>query len=134
MTRLLKVLQLRARSMFKRSSVERELQRELRSHIDQQIDEYVAAGMLPADARQAALREFGGVTRFTDDVRDTWRVNAVDDVRRDLRYTFRGLRRRPLLVAISVLSIGLGVCVNATIFALANTLFLSSPSAREADR
>ena len=134
MTRLLKVLKLRARSLFQRRSVERELQRELLSHIDQQIDEHIAAGMSSADARHAALREFGGVSRFTDDVRDTWRVNAVDDVRRDLRYTWRGLRRRPLLVAVSVLSVGLGVCVNATIFALANTLFLSSPSAREADR
>lgn len=120
--------------MFRRRSVERELQRELRSHIDQQIDEYVAAGMSAAAARHAALREFGGVSRFTDEVRDTWRVNAIDDLRRDLRYTWRALLRRPLLVAISVLSIGLGVCVNATIFALANTLFLSSPSARDADR
>jgi len=117
MTRILKVLQLRARSVFRRRSVERELQRELQAHVDQQIDEYIAAGMSPDDARHAALREFGGVSRFTDDVRDTWQVNAVDDLRRDLRYTWRGLRRRPLLVAVSVLSIGLGVCVNATIFA-----------------
>ena len=134
MIRTLKVLRHRMRSLFRRRAVERELHRELQSHVDQQIDEYIAAGMSPDDARHAALREFGGVSRFTDEVRDTWHVNAADDLHRDLRYTWRGLRRRPLLVAVSVLSIGLGVCVNATIFALANTLFLASPSAREAER
>jgi len=127
------VLKLRARSLFRRSAVERDLARELQSHIDLQVEEYIARGMSPDAARQAALREFGGVARFQDEVRDTWRVTLLDDTRRDVRYAWRGLVRSPLLLIVSVLSIGLGVAVNTTIFALANTLFLQPPTARDAD-
>jgi predicted permease len=128
------IVRLRARSLFRRRAVEQDLERELRAHLDLQIEEYIAHGMTPDDARHAALREFGGVARVQDDVRDTWHTSLLGDLRRDLRYSWRSLRRKPLLVTVSVLSIGLGVCVNATIFALANSLFLSRPSAREADR
>jgi len=134
MSRFLQIARLRARSLFQRSTVERDLARELQSHVDQQIDEYVSRGMSPDAARQAALREFGGIARFQDEVRDTWHTSVVSDLRRDLRYSWRGLRRRPLLLVISVLSIGLGVAVNTTIFALANTLFLQPPTARNADQ
>jgi predicted permease len=89
--------------------------------------------MSPEVARRAALRQFGGVARFQDEVRDTWHVTLLDDIRRDVRYAWRGLRRSPLLLIVSVLSIGLGVAVNTTIFALANTLFLQRPTARDAD-
>ena len=128
------MLRLRVRSLFRRGAVERELARELQSHLDEQIDEYIARGMTPEQARRAALREFGGVARYQDDVRDTWRVTLLGDLRRDLRYSWRGLVRSPLLLVVSVLSIGLGVAVNTTIFALANTLFLQPPTARDADQ
>jgi putative ABC transport system permease protein len=133
-SRWFQMIKLRARSLFQRAAVERDLARELQSHLDQQIDEYIARGMNPEDARRAALREFGGITRFQDEVRDTWHTSLLGDLRRDLRYSWRGLRRRPLLLIVSVLSIGLGVAVNTTIFALANTLFLAPPSARDASR
>jgi predicted permease len=128
------ILRLRARSLFRRAAVERELARELQSHLDEQIDDYVAHGMTPDQARQLALREFGGVARYQDEVRDTWRMALLGDLRRDLRYAWRGLLRSPVLLVVSVLSIGLGVAVNTTIFALASTLFLQPPTARDADR
>jgi len=61
--------------------MERDLERELRSHIDLQIEEYTAAGMPSDEARRLALREFGGVTRFQDDVRDMWVARARGDRR-----------------------------------------------------
>ncbi|HEY5413596.1 MAG TPA: ABC transporter permease [Gemmatimonadaceae bacterium] len=133
-TRWVQVIKLRARSMFRRAAVERDLARELQSHIDLQVEDYVTRGMSPDQARQTALREFGGITRFQDDVRDTWHASLVGDLRRDLRYAWRGLSRRPLLLVVSILSIGLGVAVNTTVFALAKTLFLAPPSARDAGR
>lgn len=129
-----RIIKLRARSLFRRAAVERDLARELQSHVDNQIDEYISRGMTPADARHAALREFGGVARYQEEVRDTWHTSLLGDLHRDLRYSWRSLRRKPLLVIVSVLSIGLGVAVNATIFALATTLFLAPPSARDADQ
>src|SRR6185436_4301878 len=133
-SRFFQMLRLRARSLFRRGAVERELARELQSHLDEQVDEYIARGMTPEQARRAALREFGGVARYQDEVRDTWRVTLLGDLRRDLRYSWRGLLRSPLLLVVSILSIGLGVAVNTTVFALAKTLFLSPPSARDASR
>ena len=62
--RWLQIVRLRARSLFRRRAVERDLARELQSHLDLQIDDYVARGMTPDDARQAALREFGGIARI----------------------------------------------------------------------
>jgi len=132
--RWIQVIKLRARSLFHRAAVERDLARELQSHIDLQVEDYVARGMSPGAARQAALRAFGGIARFQDDVRDTWHASLFGDLRRDLRYAWRGLTRRPLLLVVSILSIGLGVAVNTTVFALAKTLFLSPPSARDAGR
>jgi predicted permease len=128
------VLKLRTRSLLRRASVERDLARELQSHIDLQVEEYVARGMPPEQARQTALRDFGGIARFQDDVRDTWHASLLGDLRRDLRYAWRGLRRRPLLLVVAILSIGLGVAVNTTVFALAHTLFLAPPTARDAER
>ena len=133
-SRWVQVLKLRARSLFRRNAVERDLARELQSHLEEQIDDYVARGMSPEEAKQAALREFGGVTRYQDEVRDTWHTTLLGDLRRDLRYSWRGLRRRPLLLVVSVLSIALGVAVNTTIFGLADTLFLSPPSRSTAGR
>ena len=89
--RWLSIVRLRARSFFRRDAMERDLERELRSHIDLQIEEYTAAGMPSDEARRLALREFGGVTRFQDDVRDMWHTTVFDDLRRDLRYSWRGL-------------------------------------------
>ena len=133
-TRWVQILKLRARSLFRRNAVERELTRELESHLAEQIDDYIARGLTPEQARRQALREFGGVTRYQDEVRDTWHASVLGDLRRDLRYSWRGLLRSPLLLIVSVLSIGLGVAVNTTIFALANTLFLRPPTARDASQ
>src|SRR5689334_20435884 len=132
--RFIQMLKLRARSLFQRGAVERELARELQAHLDEQIEEYIARGMTPEHAKQTALREFGGLARFQEEVRDTWRVSLLGDLRRDLRYSWRGLLRSPVLLIVSVLSIGLGVAVNTTIFALANTLFLQPPTARNASQ
>ena len=71
-SRWLQIVRLRARSLFRRRAVEQDLERELRAHLDLQVEEYIAHGMTPDDARHATLREFGGVARVQDDVRDTW--------------------------------------------------------------
>jgi hypothetical protein len=71
---------LRFRSLFRRSAVERELEDELRFHIDQLVEENISAGMSPTDARMSALRKIGGVAWFQEECRNMRRVNFIDDL------------------------------------------------------
>src|SRR5215208_3651447 len=98
MARWLDRLRLRARSVFRSAAVERSLQHELQTHIEEQIAELIEGGMTPADARIAAMREFGPLARIEEECRDTRRVAFLHHLGRDLRYTLRSLRRQPLLV------------------------------------
>ncbi|MBA3639113.1 MAG: permease prefix domain 1-containing protein [Acidobacteriota bacterium] len=134
MTRWVDVLRRRVTALFRGGDLNRDLDRELRSHIDQQIDERVAAGVTPEEARRIALREFGPVSAIEEACRDTRRVTPVHNVIRALRYAGRTLRRHPVLLLMAASSIGLGVGANLTIFSLANELLLSPPTAFEAER
>jgi macrolide transport system ATP-binding/permease protein len=86
--RALNKVRLRLRSLFSRPDVERELEAELRFHLDQLVDENVAAGAAPDEARRLALFSIGGLTQFQEECRDMWQVNYIDDLLRDL--TVRG--------------------------------------------
>jgi len=107
---------------------------ELQLHLDEQIDEYVAKGMTPTEARHRALRDFGPVTLIEEECRDARRVNVLSNLSQDLRYTFRSLRRQPMLVFAATVSIAVAVGANTTIFSLASELLFATPSARDAGR
>ena len=134
MARWFDILRLRVRSLRRAGELDRDLDRELRSHINQQIDEHVAAGMTAAGARRRALREFGPVSGTEEACRDTRRVAPIHNVIRDLRYARRMLLHHPVLLLVAASSIALGVGANLTIFSLANSLLLSAPSAYRPDR
>jgi predicted permease len=127
-------LRLQARSLFQPDAVDRSLQSELKVHIDEQIDEYRAAGMTAAEARAAAVRDLGPMARIEEECRDTRRVAFVHNLARDLRYTLRSLGRQPLLMVAATISIAVAIGANATIFSLASELLFATPSARHADR
>ncbi len=88
-------LSLRLRSLFRKQDADRELDDEIESHLQYQIDENIANGMPPHEARYAALRSLGGVTQIKEDCRDMRRVNFFDNVGQDLRFGFRMLWRNP---------------------------------------
>src|SRR5687767_12613364 len=91
MRRLLDIALLRLRSPFRGRQLDAELDRELRSHLEYQIEENVARGMSREEARFAALRTFGGVAQFEEEARDARGVSIIENILRDLRYTLRGL-------------------------------------------
>src|ERR1022692_3541327 len=90
-----RILYMRCRSLFGRPRLEDELSDELRFHLQEQIQENRAAGMLPDEARRAALADIGGLDQVKEACRDSRGVTLVENAWRDLRYAWRGLARTP---------------------------------------
>jgi len=125
---------LRWKSMFHPRDADAELAAEIRLHIDEQIEENLAAGMSPAEARTAAIRAFGPAALVEEQCRDTRRVSFLQNLVQDLRYTLRSLGHQPMLVAAATLSIAVAVGANTVIFSLASQIVLSTPSVSRPDR
>ena len=127
------IIRLRARSLVLRDRVEAEIDRELQAHLEYHIEENVGRGMTLEQARNEALRTFGGVDQMKEEARDARRVSVIENVARDLRYTFRGLRHDPMLLVAAATSIALGVGGNLAVYTLAQRIVFATPHAREVE-
>src|SRR5262245_40676721 len=101
---------LRLRSLLRRSQVERDLEEELRFHVEQRVEQESAAGRSPDDARRATLRAMDGIEQRKEDCRDMRRMELIDSLIRDLRYASRTLARNPgfAIAALGALALGIG--------------------------
>jgi hypothetical protein len=105
------------RWLFRKTQDEEELDAELRSYIDHDVDRKIASGMTPEEARRAALIEFGGVEQVKEHVRTSRAGARIDAAIADCRYALRALRRRPSFATIAILTIALGIGDTADPFA-----------------
>lgn len=127
-------LRMRLTMLFLRSGAAARLDEELSYHVDRQIEENIAAGMAPEEARYAALRAFGNPALLRDQARATWNWNWVDTLARDLRYGFRALRRTPGFTAVAVLVMALGIGANVALFTIVHGVILKPLPFEDPDR
>ncbi len=115
-------LPLRLKSILRRGRAEQELDEELQFHLEHKIEEGVADGLSPDEARYAALRAMGGLEQRKEEMRDMRRVHWLTDFVDDMRYAIRSLRRAFGLTAFVVITLALGIGMTAASFSMVDAL------------
>ena len=104
--------------LFHKSGTEGGLDKELRFHLEQQITDYIAAGLSPQEARRRARLEFGGLDRVKEEVRDTRWETHLDNLIRDFRYALRTLHRDRRFALMTIFAIALGIGSTTMVFSV----------------
>ena len=119
---------------LRRRSWDEERSRELEAYLQHETDDNVARGLPLEQARLAARRKLGNVTRIREDIYDMNTLGLLETGWQDLRYGARLLRRNPMFAAVAILSLALGTGANAAIFQLVNALRLRTLPVERPDR
>jgi predicted permease len=109
---------------WRRKRILEDLDRDIREHIELEVQDNIDRGMTPDAARYAALRKFGNVTRIKEDTRAVWSFVWLEQLLQDFRLALRSLRKNPGFAFTAVLILSLGIAANVIVFGVLEALVL----------
>src|SRR5713226_6629734 len=128
----LRILGARLRGLFRKRHLDKDLDSELRTHLEMLTQEKIRRGMSPVEAGYAARREFGGVEQIKELYRDQNGLPFLDALAQDLRFAHRGLKNRPGFAIVAILTLALGIGSTTAVFSVVDRiLFRSLPYPRD---
>jgi putative ABC transport system permease protein len=111
-------------SLFHKGELDAGLSDEVHFHLDRQIEQNIASGMSHVEARRSALRDFGGVAKFTEESSDARRTNLLENFFQDVRFGARMLRKNPGFTFFAVAVLAIGIAANSAIFSIADAVLI----------
>ena len=122
------------RRVWRESALERELDTELRFHIEQHAMELVARGVDPQEAIRRARLDLGGAEQIKEECRDARGTRWLNDLLYDIKFALRGFRKLPGFAAVALLILALGIAATTVMFTVINSVLLRPLSYPDADR
>ena len=124
----------RLRALLRRRAVERELDDELRLHVEHEVEKHMRAGMSRPDAVRSANLELGGLDQVKEQCRDVRGTQFTESLLQDVGYALRGVRRNPAYSIVVVVSLALGIGANTAVFSVLHALLFRSLPVRDANQ
>ena len=111
-------------ALLRKRKLDRELDNEIRAHLELAEHEAIAAGMRPDEAGHVARRNFGGIEQMKEDHRDRRGVRWIENLARDFRYGVGSLVRDPGFAAVTIALLALGIGANSAMFSIVDSVLL----------
>jgi len=128
------ILRDRLRALRHRDTVIDDIDREMRSHLELQVEANIRAGMSATEARDKAMRSFGNLNRAVDAAYDVKGGGLFETLAQDIRYGTRVLLKHKAFTSVAVITLALGIGANTAIFSVVNELLLRPLPYRDAQR
>src|SRR5579863_4463734 len=122
------------KSLYPKRASDEQMNSELRFHIDELTEEYIAAGMSPQEAHRRATLDFGDHENFKEQVRDVYRIRLLDATLANLKSAFRFIRKSPTFSLTVILTLALAIGANSAVFSAIDAILLKPLPFPQADQ